>query len=137
MRTRSNTIAPRSLAAFILGLAVATLPSLARADPDACHVGKTRFEGKEACTLTQRILRYGEEVPFRPFAVMGLINDICEALEGRMDERLRNDRRKTVFRTLDGFDCYQKGEPIRLPPMREASFLRPPLILGQSWARRR
>lgn len=136
MRTRSHAVVPRSLTAYFFALAVATLPSLANAEPDSCHVGKTKFEGPVACALTQR-LRHGEEVPFRPFEVMGLINEICEALEGRMDERLKNDPRKTLFRTKDGFDCYRKGEPIRLPPMRAANFIRQPLILAQSARRRR
>ena len=136
MRTRANTVVPRSVAAFVFALAIASLPSLANAEPDTCRIGKTKFEGLQACALTHRI-RHGEEVPFRPFEVMGLINEICEALEGRMDERLRNDPRKTVFRTRDGFDCYRKGEPIRLPPMRAANFIRHPLILSQSSRRRR
>lgn len=136
MRTRANTAVLRSLTAFFFAFAAATLPSLVNAEPDTCRVGNTTFEGLQACALTHRI-RQGEEVPFRPFEVMGLINEICEALEGRMDERLRNDPRRTHFRTKDGFDCYRKGEPIRLPPMRAANFIRHPLILVQSWRRRR
>jgi len=136
MRTRPRSpFLPRSLAALVFTLAVAAVPSLANAEPDTCQVGQMKFEGREACAITRRI-RLGEEVPFRPFAVMGLISDICEALEGRMDERLRNDPRKTLFRTVDGFDCYRKGEPIRAPAMREANFIRHPLILVQSWRRR-
>lgn len=136
MRTRSNPIVLRGLAVLFCALAFIALPSLANAQADTCRVGKTKFEGREACALAHRI-RHGEEVAFSPFEVMGLINDFCEAFEGRMDERLRNDPRKTLFRTKDGFDCYQKGEPIWLPPMREASFIRQPLILAQSWRRRR
>lgn len=125
-----------SLAALFLALAAAAAPSLARADGEVCRVGTMAFEGREACGLMQRI-RNGEQVAFRPFAVMALVNDLCEALEGRMDERLRNDQRKTLFRTLDGFDCYRKGEPIRVPPMRGASFIRYPLVLEQRLTRRR
>lgn len=136
MRTPADRFFARSLMLLVLALAFSALPSLARAQQGACNVGKAKFDDAQACVLSSRLL-HGEQVPFRPFAVMGLINDICEALEGRMDERLKNDRRKTLFRTADGFDCYQKGEPIRLPPMREANFIRQPLILAQSWRRRR
>lgn len=135
MRTPADRFFARSLRLLVLTLAVGAVPSLARAQEGGCNVGKAKFDA-QACALSSRLLR-GEEIPFRPFAVMGLVNDICEALEGRMDERLRNDRRKTLFRTADGFDCYRKGEPIRLPPMREANFIRQPLILVQSSGRRR
>lgn len=136
MHTPANRVVARSLMLLVLALGVSAVPSIARAQQGACNVGKAKFEDAQACALSSRLLR-GEEIPFRPFAVMGLVNDICEALEGRMDERLKNDRRKTLFRTVDGFDCYQKGEPIRLPPMREANFIRQPLILVQSSGRRR
>jgi hypothetical protein len=136
MHRPANGFFARSLMLLVFTLAVSAMPSLARAQQGACNVGKAKFDDAQACALSSRLL-HGEQVPFRPMAVMGLINDICEALEGRMDERLKNDRRKTLFRTVDGFDCYQKGEPIRLPPMRAANFIRQPLILVQSSGRRR